>query len=79
MKKFSLAVMCALALGLGFSGVVHAGDKEMCEKYQARLKKYETEGVMGINPSTGEKKKMEGQAAKDAIDDTKENIKIFCK
>lgn len=53
-------------------------DDSLCEKYRKRLAKYQREGVMGINPSTGKLSKMTGSAAAQAIQNVKDNVEIFC-
>lgn len=50
----------------------------LCTKYKDRLKRYQDEGVMGINSATGKLEKMTGEQAEDAIKDVKENIEILC-
>ncbi len=56
----------------------HEERKEACKEYRERLKKYQREGVLGINPLTGEVRKMDKEQAREVIEDTKENIKLFC-
>ncbi len=53
-------------------------DKARCKKYKETYARYKKEGVMGINPYTGEKKKMTGEAKKTAIQNAKDNAEIFC-
>ncbi len=55
-----------------------AKEDPLCTKYKNRLKKYLSEGVMGINPATGKLEKIEGKQAEDVINDTKENVEILC-
>lgn len=56
-----------------------ARDKDMCEKYKQRYTKYKNNGVKGINLATGKKQKLKGAAARNAIQDAKENAELFCK
>ncbi len=49
-----------------------------CERYKERLKKYETEGVMGINPATGKLQQMTGEDAKWEMENTRQNVELFC-
>ncbi|MCU7846159.1 MAG: hypothetical protein KZQ93_20170 [Candidatus Thiodiazotropha sp. (ex Monitilora ramsayi)] len=58
--------------------IAQKGEDPLCKKYKDRLKKYQAEGVMGINPATGKLQKMKGKQAQDVIKDTKENISILC-
>ena len=72
----------SLALLLGLCSVLPAqaddSDKRACEMYKERLKKYQREGVMGYNLLTGRTEKMDARQAREVIEDTRENINIFC-
>ncbi len=76
----ALILLSSLALSIISSPVLasRSSDQKMCDMYKKRLTKYNREGVMGINPITGQTKKMSRSAARSVIQDTKENIKIFC-
>ncbi|ASP37914.1 hypothetical protein CHH28_04140 [Bacterioplanes sanyensis] len=52
--------------------------KKLCEKYKKIYEGYKRDGVMGINPITGVKKKMAGESAKTALENAKDNVDIFC-
>ena len=78
MKKYGIGFLVSMTLLTAFSATVSADDKAMCERYKERLKQYEREGVQGINPATGKVEKMEASQAREVIQDTKENIKLFC-
>lgn len=72
----------ALALMLGLCGALPAladeSSARACEMYKERLKKYQREGVMGYNLLTGRSEKMDPRQAREVIEDTRENIQIFC-
>lgn len=55
-----------------------ARNKEICEKYKQRYTRYKNDGVKGINLVTGKKQNLKGAAARNAIQDAKENVGIFC-
>jgi hypothetical protein len=81
MKHFIvLILLSSLALSIMASPVLasRSSDQKMCDMYKKRLTKYNREGVMGINPMTGQTKKMSRSATRSVIQDTKENIKMFC-
>lgn len=72
----------ALVLLLGLCCALPAQSDEdsarACEMYKERLKKYQREGVMGYNLLTGRTEKMDARQAREVIEDTRENVKIFC-
>jgi len=84
MKNTVLTIAAVIfALQGGFCATAVASDrddrdKKTCEMYRERLKKYEKEGVTGINPMTGKVQKMDKKQAEEVIKDTKENIQVFC-
>lgn len=49
-----------------------------CAKYKKRLETYIREGVMGINPTTGKLQKITGKAAEEIIQNTKDDVELFC-
>jgi hypothetical protein len=49
-----------------------------CTRAKNKLEKYQREGVMGINPSTGKLEKMKGEAAEQVIQNAKDDVEIFC-
>jgi len=53
-------------------------EQQRCDDYRKRLAKYEREGVMGVDMQTGKIRKMEGEAAREVIDDTRETMQIVC-
>ncbi len=53
-------------------------EQARCNKYKERLKKYETEGVLGVDAATNKIIKMEGEAAEMVIQGARDNVEIFC-
>lgn len=67
---------------MGLLSVSHAqateSDERLCKMYRERLQKYQKEGVMGINVITGRTQKMDARQAREVMEQTRENIRIFC-
>jgi hypothetical protein len=55
-----------------------AKDRARCEEYKKRLAKYQREGVLGINPITGQRKMMQGEGKRQAIENARTSVEIFC-
>lgn len=55
-----------------------ARDKKNCEEYKARLAKYKEEGVIGVNPITGQKGEMSGSAKQQAMENAQAGIDMYC-
>ncbi len=55
-----------------------ARDKDMCEKYQQRYATYQKDGIKGINVATRKTQKLTGAAARNALQNAKENVELFC-
>jgi hypothetical protein len=49
-----------------------------CNRYKARLEKYEKEGIQGLDAATGKIVKMDGEAAETALQGARDNVEIFC-
>lgn len=81
MQRKNVIALGLLFLCASFGISVNAEEEKKnsaCEMYKQRLEKYEKEGVKGFNTSTGKIEMMKGQAAREVINDTKENVEIFC-